>query len=113
FCKLMLIKYSYAFIVLPGGFGTLDELFSTATLIQTEKIEDFPLVLMGIEYWKPLLEFIRGRLLKERTIDAEDLDRVMLTDSAEQAVNSVTDIGLKRFGLTYGPKLRRRWWLGE
>jgi uncharacterized protein (TIGR00730 family) len=111
--KLMLIKYSYAFIVMPGGFGTLDEFFSTATLIQTDKIEDFPLVLMGIEYWSPMLDFIRGRLLKERTIDAEDLDRIRLTDNAAEAVNSVTEIALKQFGLSYGPKIKRRWWLGE
>src|ERR1700687_2991816 len=55
--KLMLVKYSYAFIVMPGGFGTLDEIFETATLIQTRKIEDFPLVLMGKNYWQPLLDF--------------------------------------------------------
>ncbi|MFN6195909.1 MAG: TIGR00730 family Rossman fold protein, partial [Planctomycetota bacterium] len=53
--KVMLVKYSYAFVVLPGGFGTMDELFEAATLIQTRKIEDFPLVLMGTEYWRPLL----------------------------------------------------------
>jgi uncharacterized protein (TIGR00730 family) len=111
--KLMLIKYSYAFIVMPGGFGTLDELFSTATLIQTRKIEDFPLVLMGIDYWSPMLDFVRGRLLKEHTIDAEDLGHIRLTDNVEEAVNSVTDIGLKQFGLSYGPKIKRRWWLGE
>jgi uncharacterized protein (TIGR00730 family) len=111
--KLMLIKYSYAFIVMPGGFGTLDEFFSTATLIQTKKIENFPLVLMGVEYWSPMIDFIRSRLLKDHTIDAEDLDHIRLTDNAEEAVNSVTDIALKQFGLSYGPKIKRRWWLGE
>jgi uncharacterized protein (TIGR00730 family) len=111
--KLMLIKYSYAFIVMPGGFGTLDEFFSTATLIQTEKLENFPLVLMGVEYWSPLLDFIRGRLMKEHTIDPEDIARIRLTDSAEEAVKSVTEIGLQQFGLSYGPKIKPRWWLGE
>jgi uncharacterized protein (TIGR00730 family) len=56
--KLMLVKYSYAFIALPGGFGTLDEIFETATLIQTHKIKDFPLVLVGKDYWRPLLDFL-------------------------------------------------------
>ncbi len=111
--KLLLVKYSYAFIYLPGGFGTLDEIFSTATLIQTEKIQNFPLILMGVEYWKPMMQFLRDRLLRERTIDARDLDRITLTDSAEQAVQVATETGLKEFGLSYGPRVKRRWWLGE
>src|SRR5574341_2426601 len=73
--KVMLVKYSYAFIALPGGFGTLDEIFETATLIQTRKISDFPLVLVGTDYWEPLLAFMRDRLVAERTIDPEDLGR--------------------------------------
>lgn len=111
--KMMLVKYSYAFIALPGGFGTLDEIFETATLIQTHKIEDFPLVFMGQEYWKPLLAFFRDRLLLEKTIDPIDANRILVTDSAEEAVRSITDIALRRFGLTYGPRAKRRWLLGE
>ncbi len=111
--KMMLIKYSYAFIALPGGFGTLDEIFETATLIQTAKIQDFPLVLMGKEYWKPLLDFMRDRLLAEKTVDAHDIDRILVTDSAEDAVQGVKDIAMKRFGLTYGPKIKRCWYLWE
>jgi uncharacterized protein (TIGR00730 family) len=111
--KLMLVKYSYAFIALPGGFGTLDEIFETATLIQTAKIQDFPLVLMGRAYWKPLLDFMHDRLLAEKTIDAIDLERILLTDSAEDAVNSITDVATHRFGLTYGPRIKRRWLLWE
>jgi uncharacterized protein (TIGR00730 family) len=111
--KLMLVKYSYAFIALPGGFGTLDEIFETATLIQTGKINQFPLVLMGREFWRPMLEFLRGPLLTESTIDPADCDRFLVTDSAEEAVRSVTDIAMARFGLTYGPRVRRRWFLGE
>ncbi len=107
--KMMLVKYSYAFIALPGGFGTLDEVFETATLIQTEKIKDFPLVLMGREYWGPLLDFFRDRLLAERTIDAIDVERIRVTDSAEEAVAAITEVALRQFGLTYGPRLRRRW----
>jgi uncharacterized protein (TIGR00730 family) len=111
--KMMLVKYSYAFIALPGGFGTLDEVFETATLIQTQKIKDFPLVLMGVAYWKPLLDFIRNRLLEQRTIDPIDLERMLVTDSAEEAVASITEVAMHRFGLTYGPRLKRRWLFGE
>jgi uncharacterized protein (TIGR00730 family) len=111
--KLMLVKYSYAFIALPGGFGTMDEIFETATLIQTRKISQFPVVLMGMEYWRPLLDFLHGPLLAEGTIDPADADSMLITDSAEEAVNSVTDIAMTRFGLTYGPRVRRRWLLGE
>lgn len=111
--KLMLIKYSYAFIALPGGFGTLDEIFEVTTLTQTGKIRDFPLVLVGRDYWGPLMDFFRDRLVAERTIDAADFERILITDSPEEAVRSVTEIGLRRFGLSYGPKARRRWYLGE
>jgi uncharacterized protein (TIGR00730 family) len=111
--KLMLVKYSYAFIAMPGGFGTLDEIFETATLIQTGKIKDFPLVLMGREYWQPLVDFMRLRLIAEKTIDRLDLERVVVTDDAHQAIDSITEIAQKRFGLTYGPRLKRRWFLWE
>jgi uncharacterized protein (TIGR00730 family) len=111
--KLMLVKYSYAFIALPGGFGTLDEIFETATLIQTGKIQQFPLVLIWREYWQPFLDFLRARLIAEKTIDAVDYERIIVTDSPTEAVESVTDIALHRFGLTYGPRLKRRWFLGE
>ncbi len=111
--KVMLVKYSYAFIALPGGFGTLDEIFETATLIQTGKIKEFPLVLIGRDFWRPLLEFMRDRLAAEGTIDPVDLDRFFVTDSAEQAVAEVTRVAVGAFGLTYGPRVRRRWLLGE
>lgn len=111
--KIMLVKYSYAFIAMPGGFGTLDEIFETATLIQTQKIQDFPLVLMGRDYWRPLLDFLRDRLLAERTIDPADAGRILVTDSAEEAVESIRGVAVRQFGLTYGPRLKRRWWLWE
>jgi uncharacterized protein (TIGR00730 family) len=110
--KLMLIKYSYAFVVLPGGFGTLDELFEVATLIQTNKVQDFPVALMGVDFWKPLLDQIRV-MVAERTIDAADLDKLIVSDDPAAVAAAVTDIGLTRFGLTYGPKVKPRWWLGE
>ncbi len=111
--KLMLVKYSYAFIALPGGFGTLDEIFETATLIQTHKIQDFPLVLAGKEYWQPLLEFLRGRLLETKTIDKPDVNHIHITDSAEEAVQLARDAAIRQFGLSYGPKIKRRWFLWE
>jgi hypothetical protein len=111
--KVMLIKYSYAFIAMPGGFGTLDEIFETATLIQTGKILDFPLVLMGRDYWQPLLDFLRDRLLGEQTIDPADLERIQVSDDPDEIVQGISAIALHRFGLSYGAKVRRRWWLGE
>jgi uncharacterized protein (TIGR00730 family) len=110
--KLMLIKYSYAFICLPGGFGTLDELFEVLTLIQTGKVQDFPVALMGTDYWNPLLGQLR-QMVGEGTIDAADLDKLIVSDDPGQVVSGVTDVAMKRFGLTYGPKAEPKWWLGE
>ncbi len=111
--KVMLVKYSYAFIAAPGGFGTLDEIFETTTLMQTGKIKEFPIVLLGVDYWRPLVDFLRNRLLAEKTIDPEDLDRIRLTDSVEEAVEHIRDVAMRQFGLTYGPRVRRRRLLGE
>jgi len=111
--KVMLVKYSYAFIALPGGFGTLDEICETATLIQTGKIREFPLVLMGKEFWRPLLDFLSEKMVKEKTIDQADLDRLIVTDSATEAVEAITDVAKRRFGLTYGSRMKRRWIFGE
>jgi uncharacterized protein (TIGR00730 family) len=110
--KVMLVKYSYAYIAMPGGFGTLDEMTEAATLIQTGKISHFPLVLMGVEFWKPLLEFMRDTLVKEGTIGPDDVD-FLVTDSPEEAAAHVRRAGMERFGLTYGPKMKPRWYLGE
>jgi uncharacterized protein (TIGR00730 family) len=111
--KVMLVKYSYAFVALPGGFGTLDELFETVTLIQTGKIHEFPLVLIGVEYWRPLVDFIQGTLVKAATIDPGDADRIVMTDSPAEAVALIRDVAMRRFHLTYAPRLRRRRFLGE
>jgi uncharacterized protein (TIGR00730 family) len=111
--KVMLVKYSYAFVALPGGFGTLDEVFETATLIQTAKIREFPLVLMGKDFWDPLLAFMAERLVKARTIDAVDLERIIVTDSAEEAGRRITEVAKRKFNLTYGSRIKRRFLLGE
>ncbi len=105
--KVMLAKYSYAFIAMPGGFGTMDELFEITTLIQTGKIRDYPCVLMGVEFWKPLLEFMRGTLVRLGTIEAKDLERLVVTDSPEEAIGRIRDAAIRRFGLEYSTELRR------
>jgi uncharacterized protein (TIGR00730 family) len=111
--KLMLIKYSYAFVALPGGFGTLDELFETLVLIQTKKVKDFPVILVGREYWAPLTEFLSDRLVRSETISPGDVNLFSITDSAEEAVALIRDRALTQFGFTYGPRAKRRWWLME
>jgi uncharacterized protein (TIGR00730 family) len=87
--KLMLTKYSSGFIVLPGGFGTLDELFEMATLIQTRKIHHFPLILMGTDFWQPLIDFIFNTLVVHKTIDIEDAKKIYLTDSPQGALEHI------------------------
>jgi uncharacterized protein (TIGR00730 family) len=111
--KVMLVKYSYAFIALPGGFGTLDEVFEALTLIQTGKIKDFPVVLVGFDYWNPLLDMFREKLLGERTISPNDLNLILVTDSPQEAVEYIRDITIHKFGLSYERKIKRRWFLGE
>lgn len=87
--KTMFVKYSTAFIIFPGGFGTLDELFEALTLIQTRKIKNFPVVLFGSDYWRGMMEWIKGTLLEEGKIVEEDLRRLHLTDSPAEAVEIV------------------------
>ena len=100
--KVMLVKYSYAFIVLPGGFGTMDELFEALTLIQTGKIEEFPVILMGTDYWKPMLEFLE-KMIQASTISPNDRDLLLVTDAVDEAMEHIHIHSIKRFGL-----LRRR-----
>jgi hypothetical protein len=112
--KVMLVKYSYGFIAMPGGFGTLDEIFETATLIQTGKIREFPLVLVGTAYWEPFLRYLRETVLAAGAIDAEDIDRIFVTDSPDAAVAHIREAAIRRFGLSYHiPRHRKRWWLLE
>ena len=106
--KLMLVKYSYGFVAAPGGFGTLDELFEVATLIQTGKIKNFPVVLLGVEYWSPLIEFIRGSLLMNAAINPQDLEHLLLTDSPAEAVDFIQKSATQDFGLRYVPRRPRK-----
>ncbi len=87
--KVMLVKYSRAFVALPGGFGTMDEIFETATLIQTGKIHDFPLILVGVEFWRPLLDFLESKMVAGRTIERADLERIVLTDDLDEVVRTL------------------------
>ena len=89
--KLMFVKYTKAFIVFPGGFGTLDEFFEAVTLIQTNKIESLPIILYGKEYWKGLLDWIKDKCLSEETIDEFDLDLFKLTDDPNEILKIVND----------------------
>ena len=107
--KVMLIKYSYAFIIMPGGFGTMDEFFETITLIQTKSITQFPIVLFGRDYYKDLMETIEA-MAKHGTISTEDMKLVLLTDDIDEAIQHI------RTYITANYKVRPRkrlWWLLE
>ncbi|TVR26474.1 MAG: TIGR00730 family Rossman fold protein [Balneolaceae bacterium] len=94
--KVMFVKYAQGFIVFPGGFGTLDELFETLTLIQTEKIKKIPIVLVGSEYWGGLVTWLKERLVEFGLINSEDMDLFYLTDDYEDAVKYVCDFYKKQ-----------------
>jgi uncharacterized protein (TIGR00730 family) len=111
--KVMLVKYSYGFIALPGGFGTMDEIFETLTLIQTAKVADFPLILMGTAYWQPLLAMLRDPMLAQGTIDAQDVARPLVTDDPQHAAATLREAAMSRFGLRRGAPEKPRWYLGE
>lgn len=107
--KVLLVKYSYAFVIMPGGFGTMDEFFETLTLVQTKKIEDFPIVVMGMEYYKDLILFIED-MAEEGTISREDLKLIKFTDDPEEAMAHIHHY----LGNNYKPVKRRpTWWLLE
>ena len=95
--KVMFIKYAQAFMVMPGGFGTLDELFEALTLIQTEKIKKFPIVLFGSDFWSGLIDWIKNTLLEEyHNISPEDLDLIKVVDDVDEAVKYVSEFHTKR-----------------
>ncbi len=96
--KVLLMKYSYAFVVMPGGDGTMDELFETLTLIQTGKISNFPVVIVGKDYWQNLVELLDD-FVKQKTINKEDLKLFLLTDSVEEAILHIEKNAIEKFKL--------------
>lgn len=109
--KTLLIKYSYAFIVMPGGFGTLDELFESLTLIQTKKIKNFPIVIFDTKFHANLIKYIH-EMKEAGTISPEDIDLMLMTDSVEETVVHIKE-SITRFGLQYEKKFRPMKWLFE
>ncbi|MBC7849540.1 MAG: TIGR00730 family Rossman fold protein [Chitinophagaceae bacterium] len=107
--KVLLVKYSYAFIIMPGGFGTMDEFFETLTLIQTKTITQFPVVLFGKEYYRELWEYIQY-MSSQGMITAEDLALVLLTDDVDEAMRHIHTYISKNYKIK--PR-RRNWWLVE
>ncbi|HHL40726.1 MAG TPA: TIGR00730 family Rossman fold protein [Deltaproteobacteria bacterium] len=87
--KVMFVKYAIGYVCMPGGFGTLDELFEALTLMQTHKIYTFPIILFGSEYWRPVIDFMRKTMLKYKTIDEEDLELLHLTDDPREVVSLI------------------------
>jgi uncharacterized protein (TIGR00730 family) len=87
--KTMFVKYAQAFCVLPGGFGTMDELFEALTLVQTGKVTRFPVVLLGSAYWQGLIDWMRGTMLVEAKVGQEDLDLLCVTDDVDEAVRHI------------------------
>jgi len=108
--KVLLFKYSYGFVVLPGGLGTLDELNEALTLIQTNKIANFPVVLIGTEYWEPYMMLLR-EMVEDGAVSPRDLDLLKVTDDLDAAMTHLETHTVARFGLrrVTGPA----WWLGE
>ncbi|MCB9231319.1 MAG: TIGR00730 family Rossman fold protein [Bacteroidia bacterium] len=96
--KVLMLKYSYGFIIMPGGFGTMDECYETLTLVQTGKISNFPVVLMGTEYWGKLIDFM-NYMVEAGTISPGDTDLMLVTDSVEEAVNHIQKHSVEPFGL--------------
>jgi len=92
FCrKVMFVKYAKAFIIFPGGFGTMDEFFESITLIQTSRIEKFPVILMGSEYWKGLIDWMKQDMLREDRVEKNDLDLFSVVDKPEEALKIIKD----------------------
>ena len=110
--KTLLMKYSYGFVIMPGGFGTMDEMFEALTLIQTRKVRNFPIVVMGRAYWGDLCDFIHG-MVAGGTINESDLDLIKFTDSADDAVAHLHEHAVRQFGLRRKRVPRQSALLGE
>jgi len=110
--KILLVKYSFAFVVMPGGFGTLDEYFEALTLIQTHKIKDFPIIIFGQEYHQELIEHIK-HLSESGTISPGDTQLFIVTDSVDDAVKAIVEKSIKHFGLLPKKQMKPFTWLFE
>jgi uncharacterized protein (TIGR00730 family) len=108
--KVLLFKYSYCFVAMPGGIGTLDELAEALTLIQTRKIKNFPIVLIGVSYWHPFLVLLQ-QMLREGAVAAGDLELVKITDDLDEAIDHIERHTVAPFGLRR--VMKPAWWLGE
>ncbi len=110
--KTLLLKYSYAFVIMPGGWGTMDELFEALTLIQTGKMQEFPVIIFGKEYWKNLIELIDD-MVNKQTVSPEDLRHLLITDSVEESIEHIKKYSIKKFGLKRRKRVNAIAWLGE
>jgi hypothetical protein len=110
--KVLLFKYSFGFVVLPGGLGTMDELAEALTLIQTGKIQEFPVVLIGTAYWEPFMKMLR-EMIVAGAVSADDIDLLKVTDDLDEAMAHLETHSVSAFGLKRVPARKPRWWLGE
>lgn len=108
--KVLLVKYSYAFVILPGGFGTMDELYETLTLVQTQTIENFPIVVMGTEYYQELKQNL-SFMVEQGTISASDLDLILFTDDVDEATEHIKKYIRSNYKVV--PRQKPLWWLFE
>jgi uncharacterized protein (TIGR00730 family) len=111
--KTLLLKYSYAFVIMPGGWGTMDEMFEALTLIQTGKIKEFPVILFGREYWKHLISLTEDMVTNKTINTSEIKEYLLVTDSVEEAVEHLKKHAIAKFGLKRARRMRQRWWYGE
>jgi uncharacterized protein (TIGR00730 family) len=110
--KTLLIKYSYAFVVMPGGFGTLDEYYEALTLIQTKMLSEFPIIIFDKDFHQKILD--HNQVMKEKaTISPEDLSLCLFTDSVDEALEHLKVHAINKFGLKHEPVRKLRWWLFE
>jgi uncharacterized protein (TIGR00730 family) len=109
--KVLLFKYSYAFVALPGGLGTLDELCEALTLIQTRKIQNYPVVLLGVEYWAPFIALLQ-EMVRDGAVSPNDLDLVKITDDLDEAISHIEAHTVGSFGLRRVQQ-KPKWWLLE
>ncbi len=111
--KTLLVKYSYAFIIMPGGWGTMDEMFEALTLIQTGKIKEFPVILIGRDYWKNLIELTEDMIANKTVSAAEIKEYLLVTDSVDEAIEHLKKYSINRFGLKKARRSNASRWLGE